>query len=552
MERLADLFLAYRWCAAVLIAVVTVVALIGLTRIDFEDEPRTIYEQQDSDFAELEQLFADFGADDNDILLVTDRAEFFTAENAERLRDLALRMSDTPGIESVASIFDLRRRGSLILPLVPNPTSPPERFAAAKQAALEHPLAVGQLLSKDGRTMLLVTRLAGESLVVSQLERIVTQVRAAIRDCTAGSDLRIRLAGHPVLRVDSLAGLRRELLKSTLLSTAVSFLIAILTFRRLAALVIAYAAPALGVIWTLGGMGWMGERVNAVNNILPALIFVIGFADAVHLLLDYRRSRAAGEARRPAAANMIRHLGLACVLTSGTTAIGFGSLALARTYGVQRFGIACVWGSVCAFFAVMTVVPLLASTRLGDWVSLRHVPVVDRRQGWTAWVVERVFAHPWLFTVLGTAASFALLAPTLRLHPDIQFSEAIPSDSETAYAMQRCDEAFGGALQPMVVVEWPPGQTLRSPQVLQVVADVHRLIEQQPHMARATSVLDLLAVLPGSSRDLGSRVGQLGRVPPKHLQRWSAWTAAGWSCAAVCQTSVRRCWRRRSPMWIAA
>lgn len=95
MERLADLFLAYRWCAAVLIAVVTVVALIGLTRIDFEDEPRTIYEQQDSDFAELEQLFADFGADDNDILLVTDRAEFFTAENAERLRSRASHVGHT-------------------------------------------------------------------------------------------------------------------------------------------------------------------------------------------------------------------------------------------------------------------------------------------------------------------------------------------------------------------------------------------------------------------------------------------------------------------------
>jgi predicted RND superfamily exporter protein len=519
MERLADLFLAHRWCVAIVIAIVTVVALLGLGRIDFEDEPRRVFEQQDSDFADLTQSFADFGADDNDILLVVEGGELFAPAIIGRLRELVTRLADTPGVESVVSIFDIRRSGSLIVPLMPSLNSPPERFAAAKQAALEHPLVVGQLLSKDGRTMLLVTRLAGESLVVSHLEAVVTQVRAAARDCTAGSELRIRLAGHTILRVDGLAGLRREIVKSVLISSVASFLIAVLTFRRLAALLIAYAGPALGVIWTLGGMGWMGERVNAVNNILPGLIFVIGFADAVHLLLDFRRSRLAGDERRSAAANMIRHLGVACVLTSATTAIGFGSLALARTYAVQRFGIACVWGSVCAFFAVMTVVPLLASTRLGDRVTLRHVPKAVQLHGWIGWVVKRVFAHPRLVTVLGTVASFALLGPTLCLHPDIQFSEAIPSDSETAYAMQRCDEAFGGALQPMIVVEWPEGQTLRSPQVLQVVDEVHRLIGRQPHLARATSVLDVLSVLPGSTSDLGSRVGQLRRVPPKHLQR---------------------------------
>jgi hypothetical protein len=167
----------------------------------------------------------------------------------------------------------------------------------------------------------------------------------------------------------------------------------------------------------------------------------------------------------------------------------------------------------------MTVVPTLAATRLGDRVTLPEPPAGTRRRGWTEWAVQLVFRYPWFVSVLGIAASLILLLPAIRLHPDIQFSEAIPRDSETAEALRVCDQAFGGALQPMVVLAWPEGQTLRSPQVLEATREVHRLIEQQPWMARATSVLDVLSVLPGSSDDLGARVGQLRRVPPQFLNR---------------------------------
>ena len=181
MQRLADLFLAARWYVALLIAAVTAAALVGLTRIDFEDEPRTIFEQQDSDFADLEQSFADFGADDNDILLVADGTDLFSADSLSRLRRLATETARIAGVESVASVFDLRRRGSLVVPLIPFDDPTGERFAAAKQAALEHPLAVGQLLSRDGRTMLLVARMAGGSLVVSEVQTMVSRVRDTVR-----------------------------------------------------------------------------------------------------------------------------------------------------------------------------------------------------------------------------------------------------------------------------------------------------------------------------------------------------------------------------------
>jgi hydrophobe/amphiphile efflux-3 (HAE3) family protein len=520
MDRLADRFVAYRRCVALAVTAITIVAVVGLTRVDFEDEPRTIFEQQDSDFAQLEQFFADFGADDNDLLLVVDGDDFFTSENASRLRQLAARLVDTEGIETVASIFDIRRPGSMLAPLVPHPGAAADRFEQARQLARKHPLVVGQFLSADGRTMLIVVRLAGGSIEVSRLATLVSRVRAAADESLEGTALRVRLAGHPVLRVDSLAGLRRELLRSMLISAVVSLAIALITFRRLAAVIIAFAAPAIGMLWTLGAMGLMGEKVNGVNSILPAMIYVIGFADTVHVLLDFRRARIAGLARKTAAAEAIRNVGLACLLAAATTAVGFGSLALARTYGVQRFGMACAWGAGFAFLAVMTVVPLLACTRLGDHVvPRRRTTRMLHEPGWITAVLKWVFAYPRLVTAVGAAASLALLVGAFRLHTDIQFSEAIPDDSETAEALRCCDEAFGGALQPLVVVQWPEDKGLGSPEVLGVVDEVHRLVERQRHVSAASSVRDVLVAISASGGSPEAGVGQLRRVPTVHLHR---------------------------------
>ena len=49
----------------------------------------------------------------------------------------------------------------------------------------------------------------------------------------------------------------------------------------------------LGALWTVGLMGLTGEKMNIITTVLPTLVLVIGFTDAVHLMIDIRRERAA-------------------------------------------------------------------------------------------------------------------------------------------------------------------------------------------------------------------------------------------------------------------
>ena len=92
---------------------------------------------------------------------------------------------------------------------------------------------------------------------------------------------------------------------------------------------------------------------------------MVGLTDGVHLMVRIRHEKAGGGTRLDAAAESVRHLGLACALTSVTTAVGFGSLLLAQSEVIQDFGRACAIGVVCVFIAVIMLIPLLSASWIG-------------------------------------------------------------------------------------------------------------------------------------------------------------------------------------------
>jgi predicted RND superfamily exporter protein len=290
--------------------------------------------------------------------------------------------------------------------------------------------------------------------------------------------------------------------------------------RSLAAVVVVISGPALGVLWTVGLLAAVGEPLNLVNSVIFPLVLVIGLTDSVHLMFHVRRQRSLGSPRVAAVAAAIRHVGAACVLTSLTTAIAFASLATADLLVIRRFGLSCSAGVVLTFVAVITVNPLLSTTRLGDRLAApkhRGKPFGDAPwlDGITAWVVR----HRWAVTVAGAVATLALLLVSSKLQPNVRIAQLLPATGEARKALDRCDVLFGGTLPVAAVVEWPPGQQLGSAEVLQTVAEVHEVLAAEPLLASPISLQSVLQTLPGTGRDPASRFSELRYVPEEKLKR---------------------------------
>ena len=365
-----------RWLAFALCAI-TAVSLVGASRVKFEDGYRTIFRSQEQDYLDLQRLAERFGSNDNDLVILLEAPDLLTQEALTVIQAIHQELAAAEGVESMHSIVSLPKISSLLQ----EASAAEVDFAAFRNELLRDPLLSGRLLSADGRTALAVAYLGDEELPVPRVESILDDVRTKIATATVGSAVRAEATGIPVMRAEIVRGVQRDQLGFTAAALVLGAILAFGIFRSAAALLIVSVPPAIGVVWTMGALGWVGEPINVINNVLPALVLVIGFTDAVHLVFFIQREQAAGLSKQDAAICAVRHVGLACALTSLTTAIGFGSLALARVDMVQRFGLACAGGAVLSFLAVVTAVPLLAGTRLGDYVGRRKEVADKTRAG---------------------------------------------------------------------------------------------------------------------------------------------------------------------------
>jgi hypothetical protein len=276
----------------------------------------------------------------------------------------------------------------------------------------------------------------------------------------------------------------------------------------------------VGALWTVGTLGLIGEPINMLTNVVPVLVLVIGFTDSMHLVLHVRRALAEGASGLEAAQGAIRHLGLACALTSLSTAVGFGSLMVASLEGIQTFGWCCALGSVLSFLAVITVVPLLASTRLSRYVVARKRASGHRILGSLAeGILCGLLRHRRVVLVSGSVLTLALALLAVRLEPDHRMAAEVSHSSEAYQALEHVDKTFGGVMFAYALVEWPAGHGLDSQALYDVLDEVHEVFDENPVLANPLSILNLVRSLPGEDKSLPQRASELRYVPEELLDR---------------------------------
>lgn len=521
MIRFASFLARHPRGVALALALVSVLALAGLARLRFDNDPRNLFKIRDAGYEEMERLAATFGADDGACVIVIEADDVFAPPVLAEVRQLVAEAQRIPGVRSVQSVFDARRPGPgrVQLALMPKPAAPPEAFAKAKERALRHPLLAGQLLAPDAKTMLVLVQLAGAQPEFTQIEGVVTGLNRAMRRA-ALPGVRLRLTGVPAIRAEIERMVQRDLLKFNLIGALLAGAIALYMFRRPAAVLVLLAAPLLGSLWITGAMGWCGVTINVINGVVPTLVLVIGLTDSVHFLVDIQRSRGEGQNRQQAVATAVAHVGTASGLTSLTTAVGFASLAVARVQIIRDFGLVCAAGSVFTFLAVVVTVPLLAGGPLGDRLFPGISLADERRSRWAGAMVDWSMRRHAPLAALSMALTACLALLAVRLSPDSWVAENLPHGAESGEALAHCDRTLGGIGFLHAAIDWPAGTALESHAVLETLADVQRAVAAKLPARHPVSLLNLLATLPDGSRSLALAAQHLPRVPAEIRDRF--------------------------------
>jgi predicted RND superfamily exporter protein len=453
-----------------------------------------------------------------DVIVVARSDDFFTPEGAEAIRDVVDALESLDQVDSILwmDLAPMMNIFGLPEPILPRRNASPARFEAAKQRALAHPLVGGQLLSPDAKTLLLMVSL--DWLYITQDSDCTDALRDTAVAAAAkfgGASMTFQVTGEVPIRISRAASNRENEVKYQAIGYSIALIIAFVLFRGLSSVVIVALAPAFGVFWTLGLLHFMGFDDNPFNSVIvPILLCMVGFTDGVHMMVQIRRHRAAGLSAPDAARRSIREVGLACWLTSLTTAIGFGSLALAHHEVVREFGYCCVIGVLMTFVSVITIIPLACASPLGRRVHSGYGRnLVDQNLSKISVLIDFVLSHARGFSLAAIAVTILLAFSTLQLRPDERLTSNLAARSEPVIALAHIDKAFGGMETAEVSVRWHPDIRSDDGEIATVVAEIDDVLHAEPLVGHPLSIRSLIDALPGEG-DVSTRMSLLELLPP--------------------------------------
>ena len=454
-----------------------------------------------------------------DAVLIAECDSFFTPAGSEAMRYVVESLESLPHVSNVMwldqipiiNIFGLPE------PLLPNQSAPLSRFEAARDKAKNHPLVTGQFLSEDGRTMLLLIEF--DFLMVRDdrdcdelLQTTATIAAAEFEDVEIG----FSVTGRVPFFLTAMDSHEQNRLKYQIIAYAMIVIMSVILFRGFTAVFIVAIAPALGVFWTLGIIRFFEFQDNPFNDVvLPILISLVGFTDGVHLIVQIRRNRAGGMSAFEAAKLGIRQVGLACALTSLTTAIGFGSLSLAHHQFVREFGWSCVIGVTLTFVAVITVIPLACASWLGNRVHIGHDRgLIDTNLNRISGVIDAVLKRAKVLSVIGIVTTIGLiLVSVFLLKPDERQANVLPLNSPASRAIAKMDEALGGLEYAYINITWSENVEADSSEILDVIRKIDDSLAAEELIGYPISIRNLLDALPGDGND-EDRMSMLELLPP--------------------------------------
>ncbi|MBN1602920.1 MAG: outer membrane lipoprotein-sorting protein [Chitinispirillaceae bacterium] len=162
-----------------------------------------------------------------------------------------------------------------------------------------------------------------------------------------------RITGMPVITQLLMKLMAEKGRDATLMGAIAILLFLLIDFRSFKYTLLSAIPLAMGTIWMLGLMAASGMKLSMMNFMALPLIIGIGIDDGVHILHRYRIE---GKGSIPV---VMKFTGRAILLTSLTTMIGFGSMALGNHTGMAMFGMTLFYGVGACFISSAYVLPAI-------------------------------------------------------------------------------------------------------------------------------------------------------------------------------------------------
>ncbi|GAA0189714.1 MMPL family transporter [Fulvivirga kasyanovii] len=305
-------------------------------------------------YQEFEKLFEN----DNNYLLIglVNEPTVFDSTFLNKVNLLTQSIGRTAHVKSVASITSIEKpiispAGYFEIPVIH--ADAPDRYAQDSVRIYKDEWLLESFISRDARATAIVLKhepLPGKEAADS----LVNNIRKAIDDLNFQES---HLAGKAYAQGVFIEKMQYELAIFLSASVVLVIVFLLIAFRSISGVFVPLIVVLLSTIWILGFMAMTGKTLDILMVLLPTIMFIVGMSDVVHIMTKYIEQLRVGDSKSEALVTTIKEVGLATLLTSLTTAVGFATLLTASIKPIREFGIYTAVGVFFAFIVAFALLP---------------------------------------------------------------------------------------------------------------------------------------------------------------------------------------------------
>jgi len=495
-DQLASFLLRARWPLLAGLLLITLAAGWFGVQIRFDFSPRSIFLTDDPEVEFLEDHRKTFGDEDGIVVLLVEAEDIFAAPALQAIADLSEHSADVEHATGVLSLATMQQINGVpglvqVAPLFEEPPTDREEIEALRQKVLNDPLMVGRFVNEESTAAAVLVQI--EDGFVDELERrplLAALERIAVEH--AGPTT-VQVLGVPVVNREYAVLLQNDMLRTVFGALILVGILLWVLFRDPLTVALPLTAVGLAVAWTVGYMVLAGDGFNIINSIVPALLLVIAVGDAVHFLTTYYQALHDGESKEQAIRTIVRRVGMACLLTSVTAAIGFASLAVARIDIIKGMGRVAAVGLLLAYVIILVLLPTALSLVNAPGAAADH----DPREGWVGrllvWLGEVTTKKKGAVVAVSAAVvGFCLFGAQYVETDNFLLEELFPSNP-VYQGVHRSEEVLAGVMPVEVVVHTDAPGGVLEPAVLKGMQTVQAALMAEPFLGHSVSLADLIA-----------------------------------------------------------
>ena len=497
LRKLTEIVTRFPKATITMALIATVFFAMQFPKMKIDTDPENMLEQTQADRIFYDKVKKEFGINDLLVVGIVDENGIF---NPDTLRRIAKITDDILKIKGVIieDVVSLRTSDNVtqdaatlvVKRFMEEVPKDQKEIEGLKSAVYGNSFFVDKIISQDGKAASIYIPIEKKD----QSYRISKEIETILKK-ELTSKQKYYLAGLPVAE-DTFG--HEMFVQMGITAPLAGFFIMILLFlifRTGIAVIPPMLDAMLSVIWTMGLLIGLGFTVHIMSSMIPIFLMPIALLDDIHILSGFFDRYPSIKDKRKTIIATMKDLYRPMFFTSVTSAVGFGSLALADIPPVRIFGLFVAFGIMAAWLFTNTIVPAIVMLMNEEKLTA----FLEKRQKKTSSLDKILKAFGRFSFYRSKAILFAsliiLIIGIIGIY-QIRINDNPVKWFKPSHKIRIGDDVmnkfFGGTYMAYLVAEGDKEDTIKRPQVLSYIDKLQNHLEDLKIVGKTSSAADIV------------------------------------------------------------